>query len=254
MKKANLKKQPAIHYAIMPKDLAGHLFDVTLTLALPPDLDEGWIEAFLQGLAEASREWRVPVLGGDTVGSRAGISLGMTAFGAAARWLTRNGLEPGDTLYVDAPLGRSAAGQRKLAAGLRWDGHDADLKAHLDPAPNLGLGIRLASLPAVHACMDLSDGLAADLPRLAEASGITIRLNAVIQGISLDTPAGAELLAAGEDYARCFGASQSQEQLEKFLGVALHPVATIEARTAAPVIHYDGTPLRARGFDHFAPP
>ncbi len=226
----------------------------TLTLALPADLEPGWIEAFLDGLAEAGRRWQVPVIGGDTVGSRGGISLGMTAFGAAARWLTRSGLEPGDTLYVDALLGRSAAGQRKLAAGLRWDGLDADLRAHLAPEPNLGLGPRLAALPAVHACLDLSDGLAEDLPRLAEASGVSLRLPPSIQGTALDSAEGTALLAAGEDYARCFGAAMAQADLEDALGIPLHPVATTEARGAAPVIHYDGSPLRVRGFDHFAAP
>jgi thiamine-monophosphate kinase len=196
----------------------------------------------------------VPVLGGDTVGSRAGISLGMTAFGAASRWLTRAGLRPGDTLFVDQPLGRSAAGLRKLERGLRWDGLDAEINAHLDPTPNLGLGARLAAIPAVHACMDLSDGLAEDLPRMADASGVTLRLGASIQGVAPDSPEGAALLAAGEDYARCFGSPLAQADLETRLGLALQPVATVEARGAAAVIHYDGRLLRARGFDHFAPP
>ncbi len=225
-----------------------------LTLALPADTGMDWIDAFLRGLAGAARQWNVPVVGGDTVGSRRGISLGLTAFGAARRWLDRAGLVPGDTLYVDAPLGRSAAGQRKLESGLRWDGRDPDLRAHLDPAPNLGLGVRLAALPAVHACMDLSDGLAADLPRMAEASGVTLRLPRSLQGSDLDTAEGAALLAAGEDYARCFGASAPQAELEAALGIALQPVASVAPRGTAPVIHYDGSPLRVRGFDHFAPP
>ncbi len=225
-----------------------------LTLALPPDLDMAWIEAFLRGLADGARAWNVPVAGGDTVGSRGGISLGLTAFGAARRWLDRSGLRPGDTLFVDAPLGRSAAGLRRLEAGARWDGADPDLRAHLDPRPNLGLGVRLAALEDVHACMDLSDGLAADLPRMAEASGVTLRLLPAVQGTALDTAEGAALLAAGEDYARCFGARAAQAELEARLGLPLHPVATVEPRGDAPVIHYDGSPLRVRGFDHFAPP
>ncbi|MFN8012384.1 MAG: thiamine-phosphate kinase [Holophagaceae bacterium] len=225
-----------------------------LTLALPADTGMDWIEAFLQGLAGAARQEGVPVIGGDTVGSRRGLSLGLTAVGSARRRLDRAGLIPGDAVYVDAVLGRSAAGQRKLEAGLRWDGRDPDLRAHLDPAPNLGLGVRLAARPDVHACMDLSDGLAADLPRLAEASGVTLRLPRSIQGADLDTPEGAALLAAGEDYARCFGSTAPQGELEAALGLPLHRVATVEARGASPLIHYDGDPLRVRGFDHFAPP
>lgn len=224
-----------------------------LTLALPRDLDMGWLESFLQGLAGASRAWKAPVIGGDTVGSRGGISLGLTAFGAARRWLDRAGLQPGDTLYADAPLGRAAAGQRKLESGARWDGSDPDLRAHLDPRPNLGLGPRLAALTSVHACMDLSDGLAADLPRMAGVSGVTLRLVPSLQGVDLSSAEGSALLSAGEDYARCFGAAASQADLEAALGLPLHPVATAEAAGPEPVIHYDGSPLRARGFDHFAP-
>jgi len=226
----------------------------TLTLALPQDLEAGWLDAFLEGLASGCREWKVPVLGGDTVGSRAGISLGLTAFGATTRWLTRSGLQPGDTLFVDQPLGRSAAGLRKLEAGLRWDGVDGELKAHLDPAPNLGLGCRLAAISEVHACMDLSDGLADDLPRLAEASGVTIRLCPAVQGTALDTPAGAALGGRGEASARVSGRRLAKGDLGARLGTALHPVGTVEARGEAAVIHYDGRLLRARGFDHFAPP
>jgi thiamine-monophosphate kinase len=226
----------------------------TLTLALPPDLDAHWLDAFLEGLASGCQEWQVKVLGGDTVGSRVGLSLGLTAFGATSRWLTRAGLHRGDTLFVDQALGISAAGLRKLEQGLRWDGKDAEIRAHLDPAPHLGLGARLAAIPEVHACMDLSDGLADDLPRLAEASSVTIRLFPTIQGVLLDSPQGAALLAAGEDYARCFGSPLAQVDLEARLGVALQPIATVESQGAAAVIHYDGTLLRARGFDHFALP
>jgi hypothetical protein len=89
---------------------------------------------------------------------------------------------------------------------------------------------------------------------MADASGVTLRLGASIQGVAPDSPEGAALLAAGEDYARCFGSSLAQTDLETRLGLALQPVATVEARGAAAVIHYDGRLLRARGFDHFAPP
>ncbi|MBK8727809.1 MAG: hypothetical protein IPL96_17675 [Holophagaceae bacterium] len=55
--------------------------------------------------------------------------------------------------------------------------------------------------------MDLSDGLAEGRPRLAEASAVTLRLSGSIQGVALAGPGGEGLLAAGEDYARCFGAA-----------------------------------------------
>lgn len=220
----------------------------TLTLALPPDLDAGWLDAFLQGLAEAAEAAQVEVLGGDTVGRPRGLGLGITAFGTAARWLGRDGLRAGDRLYVDQPLGASLRGLRKLQAGLRWDEAcpDADLAAHLDPRPHLGLGLRLAALPEVHACIDLSDGLSKDLRMLAEASGLSL---------VLDPDLDADELAGGEDYARCFGSSLVREDLESRLGVPLRNVAKAVPPGEAPLLAYDGDRLRPApdlSFNHFA--
>ncbi len=221
----------------------------TLTLALPPDLDLDWIEAFLEGLAEVARTAGVPVLGGDTVGRPAGIGLGVTALGRAERWLDRSGVVPGDRIFVDQPLGLSLRGLRALQAGRRWDAAlpDPALSAHLDPRPNLGLGPRLARLPEVHACLDLSDGLSTDLRRLALASGCSLVLE---DGIAADE------LEGGEDYARCFASSLAQADLEARLGLPLRPVARAVAEAGAPLLAFrDGhpQPLPDLGFDHFHP-
>jgi thiamine-monophosphate kinase len=221
----------------------------TLTLAVGAGLDSAWLEAFLRGLAEASRTLKVPVIGGDTVGRPSGLGLGITAFGAARRWLLRSGLRVGDRLYVDQALGRSLRGFRKLQAGLRWDpaNPDPELAAHLDPRPNLGLGPRLAEIPEVHACIDLSDGLSKDLRMLAEASELSVVLAAEMDP---------EQLFGGEDYARCFSSSLAKEELEARLSLALSCVGEVIARKEVPLLIYDGgtlRPLPDQSFDHFAP-
>ncbi len=220
---------------------------VTLTLALPPELDSAWLQAFLEGLAEGLRESQIPVLGGDTVGRSQGIGLGMTAFGAARRWLRRDGLQIGDRIFVDQPLGASLRGLKKLQAGHRWDGArpDADLAAHLDPRPRLGLGVRLAELPEVHACLDLSDGLSRDLRNLAQASKVSIRVDARL---------GADALYGGEDYTRCFGSSLDKQSLESRLGLPLLEVGEVLEIGASPVLLYDGSsvrPLDDLSHEHF---
>lgn len=225
-------------------------FGFTLTLALGPEVSEAWLERFLEGLAAAARDSAVQVLGGDTVGRPSGLGLGVTAFGFAARWLRRDGLQPGDRIFLDQRPGASLRGLRKLQAGLRWDPlrPDADLQAHLAPRPNLGLGLRLAGLPEVHACLDLSDGLSRDLRNLAEAS----RLSIVVDS-SLD----ADALEGGEDYARCFGSSLAQADLEARLGLPLIPVGQAVARGDSPLLAYDGSllrPLPDHSFDHFGHP
>lgn len=220
----------------------------TLTLALGPEIDGAWLEAFLQGLAAASREAHVQVLGGDTVGRPAGLGLGLTAFGFAARWLRRDGLRPGDWIFVDQPPGASLRGLRKLQAGQRWDPAepDPDLEAHLAPRPNLGLGRQLAALPEVHACLDLSDGLSRDLRNLAAASSVSI---VVAPGLDEDA------LRGGEDYARCFGASLTQPELEQRLGRVLIPLGRAVEQGPEALLVYDGETPRALpdlGFDHFS--
>ncbi|MBS1765958.1 MAG: thiamine-phosphate kinase [Acidobacteria bacterium] len=212
-----------------------------LTLALPRDLAWGWLEAFLSALADAAP---VPILGGDTVGRAAGIGLGMTAFGHASRWLKRDGLRPGDTLFVDQALGASLRGLRKLEAGDR-NLADPDIAAHLDPKPNLGLGLKLAAIPGVHACMDLSDGLSRDLRTMALASDLSIEVDAAL---------GADAIQGGEDYARCFGASLPQGELESRLGIRLQAVARALPKQDTPLFLYDGAsrhPLDDQSFDHF---
>ncbi|WP_243383638.1 thiamine-phosphate kinase [Geothrix alkalitolerans] len=224
-------------------------FGYTLTLALGQEIDEDWLETFLAGLAEASREAEVQVLGGDTVGRPAGLGLGLTAFGFATRWLRRDGLRPGDRIFVDQRPGASLRGLRKLHTGQRWNPAkpDADLEAHLAPRPHLGLGPLLAEIPQVHACLDLSDGLSRDLRNLAEASGVSI---AVESGLDEDA------LRGGEDYARCFGAALPQRELEKRLGLPLIPVGEVLPRGKSPLLAYDGgslCPLPDLSFDHFGP-
>ncbi len=219
----------------------------TLTLALGRDLEAGWVDEFLQGLAAAARETGVPVLGGDTVGRDRGLGLGVTAFGSARRWLRRDTLEAGDGLYADQELGASLRGLRKLQAGQDPLLPDPDVQAHLDPRPRIGLGPRLAAIPEVHACMDISDGLSRDLRTLALASGKTI---------VLDRALSPEAVAGGEDYARCFSSSLPRRELERLLGIPLIPVGTARDEGEGPLLHYDGDTLRPLpdlSFDHFAP-
>ncbi|MBI4912915.1 MAG: thiamine-phosphate kinase [Acidobacteria bacterium] len=220
----------------------------TLTLALPPALDPSWLDAFLRALAETATKGGLRLLGGDTVGSPTGLGLGMTAFGSARRWLRRSGMQPGDRIFVDQPLGLSLQGLRRLQGGDRWDPAlpDPALRAHLCPEPRLGLGRRLAELPEVHACMDLSDGLSRDLRSMALASNCSV---ALAPDLSPDEIEG------GEDYARCFATPLGPEELRDRLGLSFRQVGRALPRAGSPLGREGDAwvPVPDRAFDHFRP-
>jgi thiamine-monophosphate kinase len=112
--------------------------------------------AVMTGLADELARHACPLLGGDTTGADQ-LAISVTVWGETVpggRFVTRSGAHPGDLLVVTGPLGGSLASGR-----------------HLRPEPRLAEGQWLAQRPFVHALMDLSDGLAADAPTLARASG-----------------------------------------------------------------------------------
>lgn len=176
---------------------------------------------FLRSLGDCAREHSVKVIGGDTFGSPRGLHLTATVFGYADRYLTRLGIEVGDNIYVDGPLGLSDQGLSALRAGERWDleSTSSALLQHLDPKVNIGLGVALAKIPQVHVCMDVSDGLSKDLGILAEMNQKTIRL---VRSFS-DSE-----LHGGEDYLRLFASSLSLEELSQRFPFPFQQIAQVE--------------------------
>ncbi len=130
-----------------------------------------------------------PLLGGDTTAASA-LALSVTVWGeaSAGRLVHRHGGQAGDVLAVTGPLGGAPASGR-----------------HLRPRPLLEEGCWCAAQPAVHAMMDLSDGLASDAPRLAVASGLGCELEAAAIPLHPDIADDPEALRRaccdGEDFA-----------------------------------------------------
>jgi thiamine-monophosphate kinase len=223
-----------------------HPLGFMLTLAVGKDIGAAVLEEILEGVAAAAEEYGAPIIGGDTVGRECGLGLGITAFGAAKHHLHRNGVQVNDCIYVDHIPGASGRGLKKLQSGQRWNPKhpDADILAHLDPRPNIGLGAKLATIPQVHACIDVSDGLCKELRMLAEASGLSI-----VAGPSL----GAEELFGGEDYSRCFSCALNLEELQDLVGHKFYYVAKAIPKSAAPAMRCDGNnivPLEDFSFSH----
>lgn len=174
-----------------------------MLLTLSTRADDAWIRTFAEGVGEAARRWSVELVGGDVTTSpgptMVSVSMGGGCVAAPVR---RSEARPGDEVWITGFPGLAGAG---------WMLEDppADaLRALRRPDPPLAFAIALAREGLPTAMMDLSDGLASDLPRLCTASGV----GALIDPAALPLhPALADLphllsiqLGGGEDYQLLF--------------------------------------------------
>ncbi len=241
-----------------------------LGLALPADWTEDWLAGFAAGLGEAAREWRCPLLGGDTVRASGGLTLSITALGEvpAGRMVRRTEARVGDVICVTGTVGDSALGLalRDLPA---WAGlltpHHRDHLAdrYLHPQPRIALARSLRD--HAHAAMDVSDGLVGDLAKLCRASGVSAEIEA--ERVPLSEAAAASLkadpalldpvLTGGDDYEiLCTLPPERFAQARaaaEAAGLSLTAIGTVREGSAPPLIRVDGVPRRfARGsFSHF---
>lgn len=222
----------------------GTPFAFTFNLGLPPHFEETWIDTFLKSLGACAREYSIKVIGGDTFGSPRGLHLTATVWGYADRHLTRLGLEVGDGVFIDGPLGLSDQGLRALRSGERWTRESCSpgLSHHLDPQINLGLGVGLAKIPQIHACIDISDGLSKDLGVLAEINQKTVRLTRSFNESELH---------GGEDYLRLFTSSLSLEELNQRFSYPFQQIGQVEAYQNAYLLDSTGQKVVDCTFKHF---
>ena len=206
----------------------------TLSLSLPR-IDESWIDGFLDGFLELAGLHGMALVGGDT--TRGPLSIAVTAMGLVETGsaLRRDGARVGDDIWVTGRLGDAAFALRSVLSG---GATDAVSRARLDrPVPRVHAGMRLSGL--ANACIDLSDGLLADLAHVCERSGVAaeVRLESLPASAALrsvEPPSRWALQACGgDDYELCFTAARrNRESIMQALDFASE-VATRVGRIVA---------------------
>lgn len=225
-----------------------------VALAVPRDLTLSFVERLADGFREACTALApgCAVVGGDLTVSET-LTVAVTALGDldGRAPVTRSGARVGDAVAVAGELGHAARGLGVLFGRFRVDGapvpvdparlgpgESAMIAAQLRPAPPIGLG-PVAAVAGATAMMDVSDGLALDARRMADASGVTIALDRDALGSDPDAA-----LAGGEDHALLATFP------EGLLAPGFRVIGRVVERGSAAVTS-DGAPVEVGGWDPY---
>ncbi|MCP3037132.1 MULTISPECIES: thiamine-phosphate kinase [Xanthomonas] len=239
----------------------------TLSLSLPHD-DAAWVDGFADGFFALADAHDIVLVGGDT--TRGPLSCAVTAIGSLppGAALRRDGARVGDDVWVTGAPGEAAAalalwqaGQLDVTCAAADPLHERWRGRLLRPQPRVQAGLRLRGL--AHACVDISDGLLADLGHLCERSGVGARLMLAALP-AMPRSAGIDVvhclgwqLGGGDDYELCFTAAPQHRdavaQAMEFATVAATRIGQIVATPGVVVHDAEGNPWHPpqRGYQHF---
>jgi thiamine-monophosphate kinase len=232
----------------------------TLALTLP-NVDEAWLSAFSRGFFSLANRFGIALVGGDTTRGPLSITLQALGLVPVGQALRRSGARPGDLIYVSGPLGSAGLGLR-MRQGLTTVFDAAAIGALECPEPRVALGERLRGLAS--ACIDISDGLAADLGHLLAASqvGATLDVEHIpliesVRQFVRDNQHGDLPLTAGDDYELCFTVpTDRQAKVDSLLERLELPGQCVGAIETTPGLriqrHGQPIALNFSGYDHFS--
>ena len=235
-----------------------------LSLVLPLALDPRFVEEAARACAAALAADGAAIVGGNLAATDGPAVWNVTLLGEVERgraW-TRAGAHPGDAIAVTGNPGRAAAVLAALGAGVSWGRVPEALRAHWSAPPSRVAAARaMAAAGGVAACIDISDGFAADLAHLARASGVDVELDDAtwpadpLQG----DPALEPRLAPGDDYELILAIAPARLEglvaAASTAGVPLHVVGRCAGAGTGRIMRraVDGSlaEVTARGWDHF---
>ncbi len=211
----------------------------------------------MTGVQRAAQSVGAALAGGDTTSTDGPLVLDVIVIGHATEPILRSGARPGDHVFVTGELGGAAAA---LAAWQSGNRPEAEARRRFAmPAPRIREALWLAQRIALHAMIDLSDGLAADAAHLAAASRCALTIFAA--QVPFQGEAGADVqmaLSGGDDYELCFTADRSavEEVALQFFdtfGVTITDVGEVTTGGGLFILDAEGKPVKLtrRGWDHF---
>ena len=235
--------------------------------SLPSPILRNSVALLAAGIADARRDHSLSVdvvvpIGGDLTRSPGPTVLSLVLFGRLRnrRILLRDGAKNGDHVWVSGPLGSAAAGLAALRAGLQNEPSlQHEIRRHRRPRARCDLGLTLPSIDAVHAAIDLSDGLAGDLAHLLRSDSLGAIIEIDTLPISDGTRTAARrlnldpfdlALGGGEDFEILVAADPSAD--EALMGLGLVRVGRVVERAGIAYYGCDGkqVELKVSGYEH----
>ncbi len=234
----------------------------TLALSLP-DADETWLAQFSDGMFTLANQYQLDLIGGDTTRGPLSVTIQIGGWVKPDQYLPRAGAHFGDRVYVSGTLGDAAAG----LSFLQQHRHDNILQPLITrlhrPMPRVELGQKLVTV--ANACIDISDGLTADLGHILRASGVGARIrqsaipiSSALRESGFDPAAILQhALHGGDDYELCFTVPTAKlQQLESLRNKLDCPITEIGEITQTPGLQLvsasgDEISIMPQGFQHF---
>jgi thiamine-monophosphate kinase len=220
-----------------------------LSLAVPAELPQKWVDEFLGGMIALAKKHKVELAGGD-VSAAPMICADIVVLGEVPRGtaVLRSGAKPGDGIYVTGELGLAAAVLQALRKGEKISPKSREARAHFYPEPRVEVGRYLREHKLATAMIDVSDGLSTDLSHICEESGV----GALISEHSIPRPSGWQFgarpgspaspvlagwggsslhmaLHGGDDYELLFTAARLGKIPRKIAGVQITRIGEITA-------------------------
>lgn len=229
---------------------------VLVSVALPPNDVPAFADSLLRGAIDAAESSGAALAGGDVASSQL-LMLDVAAIGSVKVPLLRSHARIDDEVWVTGQLGGSAAAVVAWRNGQQPN--EAARTRYARPTPRTAEVLWLRERTALHAMIDVSDGLYGDLEHIAAASTCAIAVEP--DQIPLDQNAHAaypHAVSGGEDYEVAFtvaagSISSLQAEFEQKFGLKLTRIGTVTNGSGVHERRADGAtqPVRTRGYQHF---
>lgn len=227
---------------------------VSVTLALTlPNIDEIWLAKFSDGFLSLAKKYQVDLIGGDT--TQGDLTLTVQALGLVPKnqAMTRSKAKVGDLIYLTGTLGDAGLGL-KIKQGYVCQNPQHPLKQLNQPLPCIAEGLAIRDY--ANACIDISDGVIADLGHILEKSQVGALLDFAKLPLSNEVQAYIENtgdwqlpLIAGDDYQLCFTISPDNA---KQLTIDCQQIGIIEAPTGLHIQRSgEKISVTKKGYQHF---